>query len=123
MRKAPVIKMRCWGTSWRRVLASPFHLAVTLNPKNINRNWLSVGRRSNSSKASVDWAMKPGLVQNEYVETRLALTLSTEPELSLNGQEIYNFDGEQENLSDDVKTAGKVVLGLGLVTLAARVFF
>lgn len=78
-------------------------------------------RRTQSDRTSVDWAMKPGLVRNDYVETRMSLTLSAEPELRLNGQEIYDFGGEQADVSDGVKTAGKVALGAGLVVLAAAV--
>ena len=82
-----------------------------------------IGRRTQSDRNAVDWAMKPGLIQNDYVETRLALTLSAEPELRLNGQEIYDFGGDQAEVSDGVKTAGKVALGTGLVVLAAAVVF
>lgn len=82
-----------------------------------------IGRRTSSDRASIDWAMKPGLVQNEYVETRLALTLSAEPELRLNDRAVYTFETEQTNVSDEVKTAGKVALGAGLIVLAAAVVF
>ena len=82
-----------------------------------------IGRRTQPDRASIDWAMKPGLVQNNYVETRLALTLTEQPELRLNGQAIYDFGDEQADVSDGVKTAGKVALGTGLVVLAAAVVF
>lgn len=80
-----------------------------------------ITRRTQASSASVDWAMKPGLKRTEYVETRLALTLSTRPQLRLNGQEIYDFGGEHVPVSDEVKTAGKIALGAGLVVVAAAI--
>lgn len=83
-----------------------------------------IGRRTHSNGASNDWALKPDLTRNNYVENRLALTLSAEPELRLNGQEIYGFGGEGAHLSDDVQTAGKVALGAGILVatvIAVRV--
>ena len=82
-----------------------------------------IGRRSHPNRASVDWAKKPGLLQNEYVETRLALTLSSQPELRLNGQEIYDFGGEKAGVSDGVKTAGKVTLAVGIIAISAVAVF
>ena len=80
-----------------------------------------IGRRTQSNRSSIDWAMKPSFGKNDYVETRLALTLSGDPELRFNDQAIYHFDTEQADLSDGVKTAGKVALGAGLVVLTVVV--
>jgi hypothetical protein len=82
-----------------------------------------IGRRINSDRASIDWATKTDFVQSDYVETRLAVTLSAEPELRLNNRSFYQFETQQTDVSDGVKTAGKVALGAGLVVLAAAVVF
>jgi len=82
-----------------------------------------IGRRIDSDRAPIDWALRSDSIQTGYVETRLALTLSAEPKIKLNGQEIYQFQSGQEDLSDGVKTAGKFALGTGLVVLAAAVVF
>jgi len=76
-----------------------------------------IGRRAKPARPSIDWAMKSSFDQNDYVETRLALTLTDTPELRLNDQTIYHFDTEQADLSDGVKTAGKIALGAGLVVI------
>jgi hypothetical protein len=76
-----------------------------------------IGRRTDSGRASIDWAVKPSLGQTDYVETRLSLTLTGEPQLQLNGSEIYGFEAEDAYLSDGVKTAGKVALVAGAVAV------
>lgn len=80
-----------------------------------------MARRSQPRHASIDWAMKSGFQDTDFIETRLALTLSEQPELRLNDQAIYQFETESAEVSDEVKTAGKVALGAGLITLAAAV--
>ena len=82
-----------------------------------------IGRRSGSNQRSIDWAMKPEHDRNEFVETRLALTLTDTPELRLNDHPLYSFETDSAEVSDGVKTAGKVALGAGLITLAAAVVF
>lgn len=82
-----------------------------------------VGRQYQSNRQSIDWAVKSSAHAAEFTETRLALTLSAQPELRFNDQLIYAPAAEQEELSDEVKTAGKFALGAGLITLAAVVVF
>lgn len=82
-----------------------------------------IARKANPERGSIDWAMKPSFDQNNYVETRLALTLSDTPELRLNDQSIYHFNTGQADLSDDVKTAGKIALGAAAVVVVAGAVF
>ena len=87
--------------------------------KNSQPRLALIGRTTQWKRSSIDLAMKPSFDQNDYVETRLTLTLSETPELWLNDRAIYHFDTEQADLSDGVKTAGKIALGAGLVVVAA----
>jgi len=91
--------------------------------KNSKPELALMARRETSQRRNMDWAMKPDRLNPQYAETRLALTLSREPNLSLNGQALYDFGGSEAELSDGVKTAGKFALGAGLVVLAAAVVF
>lgn len=74
-----------------------------------------IGRRTGASRRSLDWAMKPDGGQDNYVETRLALTLSETPVLRLNDQEFYEFGSEQAQLGGGVETVGKVILVTAVV--------
>lgn len=78
------------------------------------------------------WLSVPGYAQiSEYenvilgpsMETHLALKLAVEPDLRLNIREIYDFGEEKVHAKERVKTAGKVALGLALLTLAAGGLF
>jgi len=85
--------------------------------KNTKPQLALMSRRTNTNRASIDWAIKPNFGEEAHIETRLALTLSAEPQLRLNGQGIYDFGGAQSDLGDGAKKAGKVALVAGAVML------
>ena len=64
-----------------------------------------------------DWILKPG-ANIDFVENEFAMSLSGTPQFSLNGEAFYFADPEAAHVSDDVKTAGKIALGAGLVAVA-----
>jgi len=82
-----------------------------------------VGRQYQSDRGAVDWALKTPGTEERVIESRLSMTLSSQPEFLMNDQLIVQPYQETEQVSDGVKTAGKVALGVGLVTLAAAVVF
>lgn len=57
----------------------------------------------------------------QYAQSEFSFTLTETPQFALNGQAVYFGDTETAELSDEVKTAGKIALGAGLITVAAAV--
>lgn len=66
------------------------------------------------------WALKPNssTAQFGFIENEIAISLDQSQQLSVNGQTIYIMSPEDAQLSDDVKTAGKIALGAGLIVVA-----
>lgn len=64
-----------------------------------------------------NWALKPNYsaTQFGFIENEIAISLDQAQQLSVNGQAIFITAPEDTHLSDEVKTAGKVALGAGVI--------
>jgi hypothetical protein len=70
------------------------------------------GRKRGS--ASANWAIKSAGAGERYTESRLAMTLSSQPQFLLNDAVLQLPQSERE----DIGTAGRVGLGVGAIVLA-----
>ncbi len=76
-----------------------------------------VGRYYNETNGSIDWALKNAMGQENYRESRLAISFSSQPDIFLNDERLLQVLNDEAHMSDDVKTAGKVALVAGAVVV------
>jgi hypothetical protein len=73
-----------------------------------------IGRQYRSDRGAANWAIKSAGAGERYTESRLAMTLSSQPQFLFNDAVLQLPQSERE----DIGTAGRVGLGVGAIVLA-----
>lgn len=101
----------------RLTFTVPFGGQATSAEKYAPKLGFGVRHYQNKGSYDFDWALNPNRISHQaFTERNMTLTLSQTPEFALNGKTVYIYDPETLPVSDDVKTAGKIALGAGVIT-------